>query len=599
MRPLLLSLCLLLSACPAPAPKKPPVASARGPEDPAAGVRDATLRGLLTRHWEWQMRNAPTWATQLGDRRFDDQLGDNSSAAIAKREAELRDFLREAEAIREEALSPSDRTTRALFIESLAGELESRVCAFEEWSVSAQGNPVTDWNYLPELHTVESAQDGKNLLARYRQIPALIDNDIEHLRRGAKAGKFANAESTRRAIQLMEKQLAQPLNEWPLLSPTKATHKGWTPEEEATFRAGLTAAVTDGIGPAFQRYLDLLRTELLPKARGEDKGGLFALPDGDKCYAARAKAYTTLSRTPKEMHALGLSEIERINNEMRDLGEKLLKTRDLPTILRKLRGDPALFFASSSEIVAKAEESLKAAQEKIPAYFGILPAAPCVVRPIPDYEAPFTTTAYYRQPGPGGGKPGEYFVNVYQPETRPRFEAQVLAFHESIPGHHLQIAIAQELPELPAFRKHEGFTAFVEGWALYTERLADEMGLYSSDLDRMGMLSYDAWRASRLVVDTGLHSLGWTREQAVQFMLEHTALSEQNIRNEVDRYLVWPGQALAYKSGQLEIWRLRREAEKALGPKFDIKGFHDAVLGSGAVSLPVLAAQVNAWVSSF
>jgi uncharacterized protein (DUF885 family) len=219
-----------------------------------------------------------------------------------------------------------------------------------------------------------------------------------------------------------------------------------------------------------------------------------------------------------------------------------------------------------------------------------------VVRPIPDYEAPFTTTAYYRQPAPDGSKAGEYFINVFKPETRPRFEAQVLAFHESIPGHHLQIAIAQEMPELPEFRKHTGPNAYVEGWALYTERLAEEMGLYSDDLDRMGMLSYDAWRASRLVVDTGLHALGWTREEAVQFMLSHTALSEQNIRNEVDRYLVWPAQALSYKVGQLELWRLRRMAEKELGDKFDIRGFHDTVLANGAVSLSIVEQLVKEWV---
>lgn len=237
------------------------------------------------------------------------------------------------------------------------------------------------------------------------------------------------------------------------------------------------------------------------------------------------------------------------------------------------------------------------AKQTMPTYFGMLPKADCVVVPIPKVAAPFSTIAYYREPH-ANGKPGEYFINTYQPETRPRFEMEVLAYHESIPGHHLQIAISREREGLPAFRRHGGSTAFVEGWALYTERLADEMGLYSSDLDRMGMLSYDGWRASRLVVDTGIHAMGWTRQEAETFMAEHTALTKQNIANEVDRYITWPGQAVSYKVGQLEIIRLRRQAEKELGDNFDIRAFHDVVLRNGAITLPVLAQEVNSWIAA-
>jgi len=234
----------------------------------------------------------------------------------------------------------------------------------------------------------------------------------------------------------------------------------------------------------------------------------------------------------------------------------------------------------------------------MPKAFGVLPKADCVVSIIPDYEAPFTTIAYYREPHYDGTKPGEYFVNTYQPETRPRFEFEALSWHEAIPGHHLQIAIAQELTGLPEFRRHLGPTAYFEGWGLYTERLSDEMGLYSGDLDRIGILSFDAWRACRLVVDTGMHALGWTRQAAIDFMLEHTALAENNIVNEVDRYIVMPGQALAYKIGQLEILRLRAEAKAALGDRFDIRAFHDTVLQQGAIGLETLREIVRAWVST-
>ena len=283
---------------------------------------------------------------------------------------------------------------------------------------------------------------------------------------------------------------------------------------------------------------------------------------------------------------------------MKALGQKLFGTSKLAEVLQRLRTDRKLYFDSAEAIEKKAQAALQKARRRMTEAFGILPRADCIVSRIPDYEAPFTTIAYYRQPDPTGARPGQFFINVHAPTTRAAYEMEALAFHEAIPGHHLQIAIAQERSALPAFRRHQGMTVFVEGWALYTEQLADEMGMYSGDLDRMGMLSFEAWRASRLVVDTGLHALGWSRDRAKRFMLEHTALTPNNIDNEVDRYIVWPGQAVAYKTGQLEIWRLRRAAEQTLGERFDIKGFHDAVLGRGAVSLPVLQRQVTEWVRS-
>ncbi len=290
--------------------------------------------------------------------------------------------------------------------------------------------------------------------------------------------------------------------------------------------------------------------------------------------------------------------MERINAEMRDLGEKLFGTRDLPKILERLRTDPELYFQTRAEVKAFAEESLAASKAAIPAYFGVLPQMACKVTEVPDYEAPFTYIAYYSPPVPDGSKTGEYFINTYEPHTRPRYEARVLALHESIPGHHLQIAISQELGAIPAFRKHGGQTVFVEGWALYTERLGEEMGLYRDDLDRMGVLSFDAWRAGRLVVDTGLHAKGWSRQQAIDYLTEHSALAANNIDNEVDRYITWPGQALAYKTGQLEILALRREAEEALGERFSLPAFHDTLLLGGAVSIPVLRERVRTYVET-
>jgi uncharacterized protein (DUF885 family) len=332
----------------------------------------------------------------------------------------------------------------------------------------------------------------------------------------------------------------------------------------------------------------------LPAARSGAQIGVGALPDGAACYAALIRHHTSEQPTADELHELGLAHIARIDEEFRVLGKRAFGTAKLDKILTRLRTDPKLYFETEQEVENFARASLHAAEAAAPKWFGRLPQAPCEVRRIPDYEAPYTTIAYYRQPTEID--PGIYFINTFAPTTRPRYEARVLAIHEAVPGHHTQVALAQELSDAPAFRRHGGTTVFVEGWALYTERLADEMGLYETDLDRLGVLSFDAWRASRLVVDTGIHAKGWTRAQAIEFMLAHTALAENNIVNEVDRYVGWPGQALAYKYGQIELLRLREQAKAELNDRFDIAGFHDVVLGAGPVTLPILRGRVAAWI---
>jgi uncharacterized protein (DUF885 family) len=576
------------TGCAAPAVKSP--------IDAASGATDAALADLFRRHWNWQMRNAPLWATELGDHRFDDRLGDHSQAGIERTRQEEQAFLDETRHLQPQ--SPEDRVHLRLFTEMLANDLATRICQGSRWQVSTFFNGVLGWNELPEQHPVRTVADGKNLLARYREVPVLIDQDIAGLRQGLSEQRVATAESIRRVIAQVKTQLADPDEKWALTAPARASHSGWSAEEERAFSSAIRDLVARTIRPAYARYLALLENELLPHARSDDKAGLVALPDGAACYAAEIRYHTGLDKSAAELHQLGLDEMARIHGEMRALGKQLLNSDDLVTIFQRLRSDPAFHFRSSNEVMKKAEESLAAARARIPQFFGVLPRAACVVKQIPAYEQAFSTIAYYQEPHPGDGKPGEFRVNISQPETRPRHEAAVLAFHESIPGHHLQIARAQELPAMPAFRRYLGLTAFVEGWGLYSERLSDEMGLYAGDADRMGMLDYDAWRAARLVVDTGLHAMGWSRQQAIDYMKENTALAENNIVNEVDRYISSPGQALAYKVGQLEIRRLRHDAEERLGPRFDIKGFHDAVLGGGAVSLAVLADQVKAWVDT-
>ncbi len=591
---------LALLAC-GPKPAAPSDTLSGAPEivlnaSAVAGVQDPTLRRLLHEHWEHTMSRAPVWATTLGDRRFDDSLGDPSGEAVADAERVTRGLRARAAAIDRAALSPADALTLALFEQRLDAALEQAVCAYWKWSISPRFNAFVDLSTLPEDHPVLAPEHGDSLLARYRAIPAYVDAEIANLREGLRTGFVSNAHSVALVVQQLDAALAEPVETWTLLEPDVRPGAYADPAAIEALRAALRVEVEARIAPAFARYRDALRDEVLPAGRPAGAEGVAALPDGEACYAAVVRGYTTTSRTPDEIHAIGLAEIESINAELAALGERLFGTRDRAAIYARLRTDPALYFTSADEVEAAANHAVAKARAAMPRAFGRLPGAEVVVRPIPPHEAPYTTIAYYRQPSPDGARPGEYFVNTYAPETRPRYEAEVLAYHEAIPGHHLQIAIARELPEVPAFRKYGGFTAFVEGWGLYAERLADELGLYTDDLSRAGMLSFDLWRAGRLVVDTGLHAKGWTRQEAVDFLLANTPQAENNIVNEVDRYVTWPGQALAYKTGQLAIRDARARAEVALGDDFELSAFHDLVLGAGALPLSVMDARIDAWI---
>jgi uncharacterized protein (DUF885 family) len=569
--------------------------------DAVAGVADPGLRAVIAAHWEYLMKWSPTWATTLGDHRYDDRLARRDAAAIAEMHGERDALLARLVTLDRATLGDTDRVTFELLRGRLEAERGLDICRFHEWLVDSSGGSVLgELSYVVESHTVKTPTDARNLVARMTQGAQLVDDTIAGLELGLAHGMVSSAEKVRRVVEQLDTELAKPLDGWAMVTPKWASPHDpdpWPPGERARLRVALHDAVATGVEPAIVRLRDFLRDRVLPKARVE-REGLAGLPDGEACYRAAILSHVGLPLTPAELHELGTAEIARTDRELAALGAKLLGTRDLASTIARLRDDRTLYFDNREQILAAAQHGLDRAKAAIPRFFSVLPKADCVMREIPDYEAPYSTIAYYRQPHYDGTKPGEYFVNTYKPETRPRFELEALTWHESIPGHHLQIAIAQELGALPAFRKLDGSTAFVEGWALYTEQLADEMGLYSSDTDRLGKLSYDAWRASRLVVDTGIHALGWTRAQAEQFMREHTALTQINISNEVDRYIGWPGQALAYKVGQIEIGKLRARAEAALGVKFDLKGFHAVVLGAGAVTLPVLDDRVQAWIDA-
>lgn len=563
----------------------------------AAGRSSGVLAALANEYWQARLVNNPLHATALGDRRYDDRLPEITPQARDHIEREYEAFLQRAKDIAEENLSPADQLTRQALIIDIRSELDYSLCKLEDWTVDPLEGPQIAFLNVESYQPVQTVLEGRAMVKRWRAMGRFIDDHIANLRRGITADKLAVQTCVEKVIEEIRSLNRQPEREWALLRPLLLPHDDWTEPERLEFHQALAAAVNDFVRPAFLRYLTFLESEILPRARAEDRPGIIHVPGGSECYRRLIRAHTSLDPSLDEIHETGLREVARINREMEVLGERVLGTRNREKILYRLRTDPSLYFTTRDEVAEKAESALTRAKSAISKWFGRLPKADCEVVRMGVHEEKHSTIAYYREPASDGSRSGRYYINTYAPETRPRYEAEVLAYHEAVPGHHLQIAIAQQLKEIPEFRRYSGVTAFVEGWALYTERLADEMGLYSSDLDRIGVLSYDAWRACRLVVDTGMHARKWTRQQAIDFMLENSALAGNNIVNEVDRYITWPGQALAYKTGQLEISRLRKEAERRLGKEFDIREFHDLILGDGAVALETLRQIVERYIA--
>ncbi len=556
------------------------------------------MASLADEYWQARMANDPLFATSLGDRRYDDKLPEITPQGRERIERQYQSFLQRTRTIKAENLSSPDKLTRTALLVDLQAQLDYLSCHLDEWTVDPLGGPQVEFMNVESYQPVRTPAEGQAVTKRWLAMGPYIDDHSANLRRGLTAGKVAVRAGVEKTIEEIHDLEAKQDAEWALLRPLAVPHDDWTDAQRKEFHDGLTSAVRESVRPAFLRYGQFLQSEVLPRARPQEIPGIMNLPGGSESYRRLIRVHTSLDMSPEELHETGLHEVARINNEIDALGEKVFGMRSRKEILNRLRNDRSLYFATREEVAEKARSALERARRAMPKWFGRVPKAGCEVVRMGEHEEKHSTIAYYRQPAVDGSRPGQYYINTYAPETRPRYEAEALAYHESIPGHHLQIAIAQELEGIPEFRKNSGVTAFVEGWGLYSEGLADEMGLYSSDLDRIGILSYDAWRACRLVVDTGMHAKRWTRKQAIDFMLENTVLAENNIVNEVDRYITWPAQALAYKTGQLEILRLREEAKHRLGKQFKIQDFHDVLLDNGAVPLEALRHIVEEYVAS-
>ncbi|HEX7472290.1 MAG TPA: DUF885 domain-containing protein [Candidatus Limnocylindrales bacterium] len=556
------------------------------------------LAQLAGEFWAATLAAHPIEATALGEPGHDDAVDDISPAGVERVRSRLLDLAARARAIPATTLVGEDPVTRTALIEEAAGEAAVLGEHLEEWTVDVMNGWPTAIQNVPSFQTAGTPERAAAMVERWRAFGGLIDQLTANLRRGLADGRVATHTPVVRAIDALTTTLATADEESALLEPLRVPVDDRSAAQRAAFADALTAAVRDTIRPALARHRAFLADEILPRARPDDRPGIGHVPGGDAAYRTLVRRHTTLELSPEALHATGLAEVERINAEMAALGERVLGAPSRADALERLRGDAAMHFSTRAEVEATARAALDRANAAVPAWFGRLPVTPCVVVPMPAHEEEHSSIAYYRPPAADGSRPGQYFLNTSHPESRPRYEAECLAFHEAVPGHHLQIAIAQELTGLPDFRRHLGATAFWEGWGLYTERLAEEMGLYTGDLDRIGMLSMDAWRACRLVVDTGMHALGWSRQAAIDYMVANSALAPNNIANEVDRYIVWPGQALAYKAGQLEMLRLRAEATARLGARFAVRAFHDALLGHGAVALTPLRGVIEAWLEA-
>lgn len=563
---------------------------------PAQGSDEGQrLHAFFAQEWERSLRESPETASFSGDRRYNDRWTDNGPAAIQARQAADRAALETLRGFDRSKLSPADQ----LHYDTYLWQLEHAVARqkFREYlqPVGHDGGPQTLANIV-EILPFADAQDYRDWLERMAAVPQALAQATALMRRGLEEG----VTPPRVLMQRVPAQIAAQVVDDPARSRFYAPFLKFPDAVPAGERAALQAEarrlVSERIVPAYRAFGEFFEREYLPNARATIAAA--DLPDGKAYYDFVAGYFTTTDLTAAQIHRIGLKEVARIRAEMEQIKAEVGFAGTLGEFFAHLRGDPKFFYRTPEDLLTGYRALAKRIDPELVKAFRTIPRLPYGVRPIPDNIAPDTTTAYYMPGASDGSRPGYYYVNLYKPEVRPKWEMLALSLHEAVPGHHLQFARGLELPEAPMFRKTAYFVAYSEGWGLYAERLGYDMGLYDDPYDRMGQLAYDMWRAVRLVVDTGIHSQGWSRDRAIAYFMDNAPKTEQDIVNEIDRYIGWPGQALAYKIGQLKISELRQKASRALGPKFDLRDFNDAVLETGSVPLAALERHIDAWIAA-
>ena len=573
------------------------------------GVQDEAtkkFRAFLSQDWKRWMEEYPEMATQVGYPGQNRRWTDHSPAGLAMREKHLQESLDGLKKIERSLLSASEQLNYDLYRELFETATEGLkygddpmpfrgVIPGNRWLPINQMGGIQDAADLLALMPHEKVADYEDMLARLETLPAPVEQTIALMQEGLKRGYTP----PKVAMRDLPKQLADLTPSDATKSPLLVPFRNFPPSIGEADRAKLTERATkiytERVAPAFGKLRDYLVTTYIPACR--ENIAATSLPDGAAAYAFHVRWQTTTKLTPQQIHEIGLAEVKRIRAEMDKVIQSTGFKGNFHEFSEFLRTDPQFYFDKPDDLVNAYRVIAKKIDPELAHEFGKLPRLTYGVTPIPDFKAPSQTTAYYQPGSPEAGRPGYYFVNTYNLHARPKWEMEALSLHESVPGHHLQISLAQEQENVPEFRQHIGYSAFVEGWALYCEGLGEDLGLYKDPYSKFGQLTYEMWRAVRLVVDTGMHSMDWTRQQAIDFFRENTGKTDQDITVEVDRYIVWPGQALAYKLGQLKIRELRARAEKESGTKFNIRAFHDAVLEHGAVPLSFLESHMDAWIA--
>ena len=557
--------------------------------------RTKALHAIFHDYWEQTLKRQPEFASSLGNKRYNDQVSDYSVKAINDWLAVEQDMLLKIAAIDPAGLSDQDQVSRELLIRDLTEDQEGAEFKSWEMPVNQMGGIYATYPQLVAQLRFTTSKDYDDWIARLRAIPHAFDQVTSNMSIGIDDKRVPPKFLLEKALANVQQLANQKPEDSPLALPLKKFPDSISAAEQTRIKTEMLAAISKQVLPAYQRFARFLEVAYIPAGRTEP--GISSIPDGAAYYKFRIKQSTTTNLTADHIHQIGLDQVQKDEAEMLTIAQKL-GFQDLKSLRASLKTNPKLKATSREQLLDTYRGYLGPMQAKLPELFGHLPKSPFEVVPVPDYLEKTSAPAYYQAGTPDGSRPGRLFINTYNPTDRDLYQVESVAYHEGLPGHHLQISLSRELQGVPDFRKFGGYSAFSEGWGLYSEHLGKDVGLYKDPYSDYGRLQADIWRAIRLVVDTGVHSKHWTRQQMVDFFHDHSTIDETSIQAEVDRYIAWPGQALAYKIGQLEILKLRDQAKKELGARFDIRAFHDQVIDSGAMPLDVLDERITSWIAA-
>jgi uncharacterized protein (DUF885 family) len=557
--------------------------------------RVKTLNTIFSDAWEDQLRHQPEFASTIGDKRYNDQLSDLSVQAYNDSLARGRAFLTRLAEVDTAGMSDQEQLSKELMVRSLIQDQEE--ARFKPWQLPVNqfyGLQV-DLPQLVPLLTFDSVKDYDDYITRLKKVPLAFQQTTDNMSIGMDDHREPPAYLMQKVVAQVNSIADDKPQDSPFALPVQKFPASISATQQARIKEEVLAAITGQVNPAYVRFGKFLQSQYIPNGRKDP--GIWSLPDGQAYYCFLTKQSTTTDLTPDQIHQIGLDQVKQDEEQLLAIAHKL-GFADIKALDKSAAGNPKLYPTSKEQLLNAYRGHLDEMRPKLPQLFGRLPKAPLVVEPVPEYAEKDQAAAYYEHGTPDGSRPGKVFVNTYKFATRPLYDAESISYHEGLPGHHLQISIAQELTGLPEFRKYTYYTAYTEGWGLYSERLGKDIGFYQDPYNDYGRLQGDIWRAVRLVVDTGVHSQHWTRQQMVDFFHDHSAVPDTDVQAEVDRYIAWPAQALGYKVGQLKLLELKAKSQQALGDRFDIRAFHDQLLDSGALPLDLLEQRINTWIAA-